>query len=499
MAMEMILRDGVTGQPVRVNDDGVLATTTPGHDADGVAVFGGPEAGPAMFSENDPGTATGERFVRSAETDGDFRLRQAHDTILDRETFNYAAQNTGKFAFAFTTMTATSSAAGLLLNSGNITTTTTGLTFGTHGEFPCGMGVTHAYYETSVAFTAASAPVNQTIDIGALRRGAATAYAPLDGAFFRFSSAGMVGVISRSGVETTSGVFESAPGVTWVAVPNRNYLLTVSITEKRVRFWIDDVNMGVVENVGSGQPFTSATLPWGVRMANVGAAGSASQVSITDYTVSLGGPLFADTLATTGNRSLGSYQGLSGNTMGSLARYTNNTTTTAGAGTNTALIVGHTAGIGGEYTLTAQAAAAVDNIVCSYQVPAGSTSVQGRRLRVSGVKISGANIGAAVATTATLLSFNLAFGHTAISLATPETGSFVTATTKAARRIPLGVQSWAVAAPIGATAPDVYMPFTSPIFVNPGEFLQVAAKFVVGAATASQAIYLHVTFDYGWE
>jgi hypothetical protein len=207
----------------------------------------------------------------------------------------------------------------------------------------------------------------------------------------------------------------------------------------------------------------------------------------------------AGEIGTIGNRTLGSHQGLSGGTMGSLARYTNNTTTAAGAGSNTAVIVGHSAALGGEYIMTAQVAAAVDNIVCSYQVPAGTTAVQGRRLRIQGVKIAAANIGAAVATTATLLSYHLAFGHTAISLATAETGSFVTATAHAPRRVSLGVQSWAVGAAVGATAPDVYMPFTQPIFVNPGEFVAVAAKFVVGTATASQAIYFNVTFDYGWE
>ena len=492
MAFDSIIRDP-GGTAAEVDANGALATTIPGYTAAGVVQFGGPEAGPAMFCENDPGEATGERLVRSPEVDGDFRVRGAHDTILDRETFNYSAQNTGKHSHVFTTLTATASASGLLLNSGNITTTSTGMTFGTHAQFPCGMGVTHSYFETSAAFSAALPPANVVVDIGAFQRGASTAFAPLDGAFFRFSSSGMIGVINRSGVETTTGVFN------FTFEANHNYLLAVSITEKRVRFWIDDVLVGTAENHGAGQPFNSASLPWSVRQANVGAAGGGFQTLITDYTVSLGGPMFNDTLGAIGNRSLGSYQGLSGGTMGGLARYTNNTTTAAGAGTNTALIVGHSAAIGGEYTLTAQAGAAVDNIVSSYQVPAGTTAVQGKRLRIEGVKIAAANIGAAVATTATLLSYNLAFGHTTISLATAESASFATGTTKAARRIPLGMQSWAVGAAIGTTAPDVYMPFTNPVYVNPGEFIAVAAKFVVGTATALQAIYLHVTFDYGWE
>ena len=134
-------------------------------------------------------------------------------------------------------------------------------------------------------------------------------------------------------------------------------------------------------------------------------------------------------------------------------------------------------------------------------MPAGTIAVQGRRLRINGVRISAANLGAAVATTATTIGWTLNFGHTAVSLATAETGSFVTATTKAARRLALGLTYWNVGAPIGATATngDIYMALTNPVYVNPGEFVAVAAKFLVGTATASQSIYAHIAFDYGWE
>jgi hypothetical protein len=86
-------------------------------------------------------------------------------------------------------------------------------------------------------------------------------------------------------------------------------------------------------------------------------------------------------------------------------------------------------------------------------------------------------------------------------MATNETASFATATTKAPRRMPLGFMYWNIAAPIGATPTngDIYMPFTNPIYVNAGEFIATTAKFVAGTATASQTIGYTVTFDYGWE
>lgn len=54
------------------------------------------------------------------------------------------------------------------------------------------------------------------------------------------------------------------------------------------------------------------------------------------------------------------------------------------------------------------------------------------------------NTGAAVATTATTIQFSLAYGHTAVSLATAEA-----ANAKAPRRISLGYATWAVGSAIG--------------------------------------------------
>lgn len=494
MALEVVLKDSSSGTAVEVDANGALAINTPGYTATGVAAFGGPEAGPAQFFENDPGEATGARLVRSPEIDGDYRLRQAHDTILDRETFNYTAQNTGKHSHTFTTMTATVSAAGLLVNSGSGVATSTGMTFGSHREFPCGMGVTHAYGETSVAFSATTPPANVVVDVGMFRRGATTAFAPTDGAFFRFTSAGMIGVISRSGVETTSGVFN------WTAVANQNYLLTVSITEKRVRFWIDDVNMGVVENAGSGQPFTSATLPWSIRQANVGAAGGVFQTTVTDYTISLGGPLFADRLSVVGNRSLGSYQGLSGGTMGSLANYANSANPTAAVPTNTTAALG--VGLGGQFWETASLAVNTDGIICSFQNPAGTLAVPGRTLVIRRVSLT-SYVQTVIVGGPFVAQYSLAFGHTAVSLATAETASFATATTKAPRRVALPALTQVVTAAqavstIVAQGSAAGVEFDNPIYVNPGEFVALVTKHV-GTVGTSGVIAHVVQFDYGWE
>ena len=89
-----------------------------------------------FFSENDAGTVTGTPYLYSPETDEDYRLRIAQDVMLDNETFNYTAQNTGKHTYTNSTLTATWTTAGLTTNGGSVATTGTGLTFGTYAEFP---------------------------------------------------------------------------------------------------------------------------------------------------------------------------------------------------------------------------------------------------------------------------------------------------------------------------------------------------------------------------
>ena len=242
----------------------------------------------------------------------------------------------------------------------------------------------------------------------------------------------------------------------------------------------------------------SSSLPFSVRHAITGgAAGAALSFVLNDYTVSIGGPNIAQTASILGQRVYGSYQGLSGGTMGSLASYANSTNPTAAAPSNTALTANLPAGLGGQGAVTAAAAAATDGIWSSYQVPAGTPNVQGRRLVLRGLYLDLVNLGAAVATTATVIQFSLAFGHTSVSLATAEA-----AAAKAPRRIPMGIAAWPIGAAIGAQpqcgriAVDLG---DAPIFVNPGEFVQLVGKFLAGTATASQVINFVWQPIYGLE
>lgn len=444
-----------------------------------------------LFSENDDGGITGTPYLQSPETDDDYRLRISHESLFDCETFNYTAQNTGKFLNRVTTMANAWTAAGFVTNSGNITTLTTGVAFGTYAEFPL-LGAASLYCEIEGSFTA-QPTTNTIVDFGMYRHNTANPYIPLDGVYFRLNSSGLFGVINSNGSETTTGAF------TFTYNNNEKYQFIIAITEREVEFWINGQLHATLETpAGQGQPCMSASLPFSIRhVITGGAAGSAFSFVLNDYTVSIGGPNVAQTASIVGQRIYGSYQGLSGGTMGSLATYVNSTNPTAAIPVNTSLTANLPGGLGGQGAVVAGVAAATDGIWGSYQIPAGTTSVQGRRLVLRGVTIDLVNTGAAVLTTATTIQFSLAFGHTAVSLATAEAVA-----AKAPRRVALGYATWPVGAAIGQgpQGGKIYADFgDAPIFVNPGEFVQLVGKFLVGTATASQTINFVWQPVYGWE
>jgi hypothetical protein len=446
-----------------------------------------------FFSESDAGDITGEPKILSPETDDDYRLRTQLETLLDTETFNYTAQNTGKHTYSTSTLTTTWSTAGVSTNGGAVTTTGTGTTFGTYAEFPI-LGVNTAYFEFEAGFTQ-QPTANVIIDFGAFRRGAATAYAPTDGAFFRMTSAGLQGVISNNGSETTTATF----GFSYNNNEKHQFIITIS--HRNVDFWIDDQLHGtLVTPLGQGQPFLSATLPLSVRHAHVGTAGSAIQFVLNNYAVSIGGLNTPKLFGEISNGTFGSYQGLSGGTMGSLSVYTNSTNPTAAVPSNTALTANLPAGLGGQAweTFTAGLAQGVDGILMSYQVPAGTTAVQGKRLKITAVKLA-SFVQTTMTNSASMVNvFTLAFGHTAVSLATTEA-----ATTKARRIVllPELTQTLPSASAIGtlASQQDGFSTFDQPIYVNPGEFVQTTVKHVITGGITAGVLAHNIQYVYSWE
>lgn len=440
-------------------------------------------SGAAIFGENDPGTITGSRYVLSPEIDDDFRLRISEDTVVDFETFNYTAQNTGKHTYANTTMTIGWSAAGLTTNASNITTTATGVNFGTYAMYALvSPGILHT--EIEAGFT--NQPVgNAIIDFGLFQRGGANPYAPTDGVYFRLDSAGLKGVINNNGTET-----ETLLSFTYTN--SKIYQFIIAIHEREVKFWINDVLYLKVDTpVGQGQPFMSSAVPFSIRHAHVGgAAAGVINLVVKDYNISLSGLSFSDNMGVIGNRLFGSYQGLSGGAMGSLANFANSANPTAAVPTNTTAALG--TGLGGQFWETDTLAVTTDGIIMSYQVPAGTANVQGKRLRLTGLTID-SFIQTALTGGGYNAVWSLAFGHTAVSLATAEA-----AATKAPRRVVIGTNAVASGATALTQLTRLEWRAIHPVYVNPGEFIAIVKK-KVGAAPTAGVVAHYISLDYSWE
>jgi hypothetical protein len=454
-----------------------------------------------VFNENDEGKLTGVTHLISPEVDIDFRQRVSQDLQLDEEVFNYTAQNTAKYLYGNTTMTNTWTAGQLTTNGSSITTTTTGTLFQSRAMFPT-TGTCTLSGDFEIAFSAQ--PVTNTlIDFGFFQAPNANPYAPTDGVYFRLNSAGLQGISNNNGTETSTGVFPLANGTgTWAYTNNKRYQFIVYMGAVEAEFWVNDgtgtVKLGSIAlPSGQGRMVMSSSLPLSVRHAIVGgAAGGVMQALVGAYNVRQGGVQYAVLPSTAGNRTLGSYQGLSGGTMGSLANYANSANPTAAVPTNTTAALG--TGLGGQFWETLTLALTTDGIISSYQVPAGTANVQGKRLVIRGVGLT-SYVQTAITGGPLINQYSLAFGHTAVSLATGEA-----ATTKAPRRIALAALTQAVTAAQAVTT-MVSQPGGSfvdfgdaPIYVNPGEFVALVSKKVGTVATAGVLAHV-VTFVYGWE
>jgi hypothetical protein len=154
-------------------------------------------------------------------------------------------------------------------------------------------------------------------------------------------------------------------------------------------------------------------------------------------------------------------------------------------------------GLGGIAAVLPTLAAASDGIVFSYQNPVPTINITGRNLVIRGVKAQGA-VSVVLAGGPVIYAYAVAFGHTAVSLATGETASFATATTHAPRIVPLGIESYAATAAVGTLGAGATLQLANPIVVRPGEFVAIVARNI-GTVTTTGAITITAVFDAYWE
>lgn len=490
MSVKLITNTDPNGLGINSNHEALVALNTDASNA--------PERVGAVkvYYENDDGAISGTPYLESPEVDDDYRLRTASDIMLDNETFNYAAQNTGKHTYTNTTMTFVWGTNGITTNGGNVTTTTIGATFGTYAEFPI-FSSNSLYAEFSAGFS--NQPVaNSVIDFGLFRRGGSNPFAPTDGVYFRMNVDGLQGVINYNGSEVA--VTFNQP---FTYIVQKKYQFIITVTEREVEFWIDNQLYAIKDTpVGNGQPFMSSTLPLSVRHAHIGTAGGIMNFILNDYALSLGGSMVVRSLGELGNAIFGSYQGISGGTMGALNNAvlaSTSTNPTAAVPLYASLAANLCGSLGGRSweTFTSGLALNVDGYLQLYQVPAGTVSILGKRLKITGIKLS-AYVQTVIVGAPFNSEFMLVYGHTAATMATAEG-----ANTKKPRLVMLPELTQTVTA-AQAVSTTVAQPggcvsmFPEPIYVNPGEYVGLVIKHVGTIATAGVIAY-NIQYIYSWE
>ena len=433
-----------------------------------------------LACEGYPGTRYGSRYMVALEGDEDYRLRVGADSLIFHEPFAGAALNSAQWSSTVTTMTTSVSTGYLRLNNGASAAANAVARVQSYRTF----SLEHSfalYIEFPFQIVASALGItNTTVEFGWFIASGTTE--PTDGVYVRCNASGVWQLVSKyNGAEQASANF--SPATAGILVNSDTECLLV-INTIEAELWIDNSLIATVQRAASVPSLTfSTSLPISFRVYN-GAVGpaSATQLLIGPVVVSRGGiinPLpAADASALMG---WGAYQGQSGGTMGQTTNSANSAAATSATLSNTA--AGYTT-LGGQWQFAAVGGAETDYALFAYQVPAIAAGSYNRNLLIRGIRIEAANTGAAVATTATLLQWQIGVGASAATLATTAD----TATAKAARRIPLGLQTFAVGAGIGATASPLDVKFAARLTVEPGGFVHVILKMPVGTATASQVV-----------
>ena len=446
-----------------------------------------------LSTEIDAGTIIGTRTTRALQASRDFRLRSGIDTPLFSDYFPGANINTASWTQATTTMTITVASGFLNLNAGASLASAAVARVQTYRFFnkmPTYGIRLEAYMQLSQAYQN-----NNVIEFGL---GLATGTtAPTDGVFMRITAGGVFElVVNNNGSETASASITASAATFSAGVVAH---IGLEVTDAYAALYFNDILAATVPRPTSLGTLTAAnSLPILIRNYNSGATTLAQILKVGAITVTLMDGNYSKQFPhlAAGNSGM-AHQGQTGGTMGTteLAANSSNGTLIA-ALSNTAVVAAQNTGFGGLFSFAAGATAATDYIVQDFQNPAGTAALPGRNLFITGVKISSVNTGAAVATSCTLLEWTLAVGATAVSLATTDGAG-----TKSPRKIPIGFQTWPIGAAIGQMPDkgDIYMPFNSPLLINPGEFLVTAVKFYIGTATASQVIVANITFDGYYE
>jgi hypothetical protein len=461
-----IIKSGASGDFLTIDSVSNAARATL-YDADGNAavVLDGSQPGSANIA-GVPVFGLNDEQLLPMRIDRFGGQALAWHTPLLHESFEGTTINPIRWTVTATTMAATqSTVAGLTMNSGSITTVTTGYMLQSTRRF-----LKNQRSPLQAKLRARLNRVNNNVmELGfgdaATFNGANTA-----GAYWQVTSGGVVQpVLTFNSVDITGANIAGSLNTA------NYYTFDVLFDDDEAVYVCQDTSTGLIISRQSiplsltQQRLLSATqLPVMVRCYNSGVApASAPQLILTDvYVLALDAnqnkPWSHVVSAFDRATPLNPFTGAQIGQWANSAAPANATLSNTAAGYTT---------LGGLFAFAAVAGAATDYALFGFQVPTPAN------LMVTGIDIDTWNTGAAVATTPTLLVWGAAVGSTAVSLATATVN-----------RIGLGAQSLPVAAAIGAKAERVSKQFQTPLNCSAARFLHIILRMPVGTATASQVV-----------
>jgi hypothetical protein len=357
-----------------------LQTNLPYGTPAGVDVGGGTDVAgfSTMLSESDQGTVTGVRRTFAPEVTADYRTRVGLDTTMWNEYFPGTVLNSSIWTAPATTSTVTVTNGLLNLNAAASLASGAVARVSSYRSFPL-----YTSYSTapSILTQFSAIPVANMVHEWGFGIATGTT-SPTEGMFFRINAAGELrAVLNNNGTETQSSVLDYAAliGVN----TTRTFLIYGNTSE--VVYWIDNICVATIpRQAAAGSVTQSQQLPLHFRSYNnATVSGTAQIMKIGGVNVSLDdmnqSKAWSHVMAGSGGMS---YQGQTGQTLGTTALYTNSLAAGAGAVmTNTTAALG--SGLGGQFSALPTLAVSTDGILSSYQVPLGTSAAPGKSLYIT--------------------------------------------------------------------------------------------------------------------
>lgn len=476
--------------------------------------------------ENDSGADNPDgAYVKGMMVSESRRLKVGIDNVLFGDTFQDGAINGNKYIAqqGSTGLTITQTGNGYInLNGGAATTASAVALLQTRNQFQL-YGNFEFAIETDIAFSAVSQPANCFCEWG-IGQTANTVSNASDGVFFRLTNSGIYGVVSYNAAGGANEVITPIlkTGVSnWAYVQNKKHRFEIVLDEEHAEFWIDGSLRAEIDYVVSqiSQPMIYQTpsqpIFWKIWHNASGAAAAQTMkvASVNCMLIDVASNRKWETFLSSMGQHCSALQnanqtinGVANSVIGTNATINNSTAAaiTPPTGTPSATTAALGNSLGGLYNPTWLAnTSTTDYILCSYQVPLPTTSTTSKKLIITGCRIdlSVGTVASGGTASAPIIFWHLAYGSSAISLATADLTNSASPT-KAYRRLPLGIMSATSTSSYttaGTALPSIITTF-QPITVMPGEFVALAFKPISGYTGGTLPVmWVSVMFDGFWE